>query len=246
MSSRSTLPSVILALLAGGPMHPYRIQHVLRQRLKDEVSNMARRAGVYQAIRRLEREGLVRSHSVGRDDKYPERTNYELTDSGRASVTGWLRNGLATPKRDYPEFPAVLSFLEQLTPAEAQAALEERLAALDAEEGRMAARFEEWLAIPLPRLFLVEKEYSMALARAERGLGGGVGLRPGHRRARLDPRVDPGDPCPPGGPRPRAMKRRRRRRVLDESNLHMMFRDPVDSYFHSIMINHGFFHLSSK
>lgn len=168
MSTRSNLPSVILALLAGEPMHPYRIQQVLRQRLKDEVANVGQRAGIYQAIRRLERDKMVQAHSVGRDEKYPERTVYELTDSGRKHVIAWLKQGLTTPQQEYPEFPAVLSFLDQLTPAEARTALEGRVAALDAEEQRMTAKFEEWNAIPLPRLFLLEKEYLMAVTRAER------------------------------------------------------------------------------
>lgn len=168
MSSRSTLPSAILALLAEGPMHPYRIQQCIRQRHKHEVINVAQRAALYQAIRRLEREGLIRPHAVTRDRNRPERTTYELTDAGRAEASAWLREGLARPLREYPEFPAVLSFLEQLAPAEARLALGRRLEALDAElarldEGYAAARRHE-----VPRLLLVENEYLGAVARAER------------------------------------------------------------------------------
>ena len=174
MSSRSTLPSAILALLAEGPMHPYGIQQSIRVRCKDEVINVTQRAGVYQAIRRLEREGLIREHSVAREENRPERTAYELTEAGRADVATWLRKGLATPAREYPEFPAVLSFLDHLTPEDARLALVERLDALDAEDGRLGRDYGEAIRAGVPRLFLVESEYLRAANRAERAWVAGL------------------------------------------------------------------------
>ena len=149
-------------------MHPYRIQQCIRDRRKDEVINVSQRAGLYQAIRRLEREGLIRAHSVTRAENRPERTSYELTDAGRAEVAAWLRQGLATPHREFPEFPAVLSFLEQLTPDEARAELGKRLAALDAELTRLAEGYQAALDHHVPRLFLVENEYLRSVCLAER------------------------------------------------------------------------------
>ncbi len=174
MSSRSTLPSAILALLAEGPMHPYRIQGCIRHRRKHEVINVSQRAGLYQAIRRLEREGLIRAHSVTRDENRPERTTYELTDAGQQSVEGWLRRGLAAPLREFPEFPAVLSFLEHLSPADASLELRKRLDALDAEERRLGQEFDTALERGVPRLFLVENEYLRAVGRAERAWVAGL------------------------------------------------------------------------
>ncbi len=167
MSTRSTLPSAILALLSERPMHPYRIQQCIRQRNKHEVINVSQRAAVYQAIRRLEREGLIRAQSVTRDEKRPERTTYELTDAGRADVEQWLRKGLSSPLKEFPEFPAVLSFIEHLSPEEALEALRKRIQALDAEEKRLARDYDEFLK-QVPRLFLVESEYLRAVCRAEK------------------------------------------------------------------------------
>ena len=149
-------------------MHPYRIQQCIRHRRKHEVINVSQRAGLYQAIRRLEREGLIRAHSVTRDENRPERTTYELTDAGRTSVAAWLRRGLAAPLREYPEFPAVLSFLEHLTPDEAAHALRERLDTLDAEDARLRQGFVAAQEHGVPRLLLVENEYLQAVGRAER------------------------------------------------------------------------------
>jgi predicted RNase H-like HicB family nuclease len=44
---------------------------------------------------------------------------------------------LATPRNEFPEFPAALSFLFGLTPAEALAALEQRAALLKDEVARL-------------------------------------------------------------------------------------------------------------
>jgi DNA-binding PadR family transcriptional regulator len=148
-------------------MHPYRIQQCIRHRNKHEVINVSQRAALYQAIRRLEREGLIRAQSVSRDEKRPERTTYELTDAGRADVAAWLRKGLSEPLKEYPEFPAVLSFLEHLTPAEALLGLRKRIEALEAEEKRLGRDYEEYLKV-VPRLFLVESEYLRAVCRAEK------------------------------------------------------------------------------
>jgi DNA-binding PadR family transcriptional regulator len=148
-------------------MHPYRIQQCIRQRNKHEVINVSQRAALYQAIRRLEREGLIRAQSVSRDEKRPERTTYELTDSGRADVASWLRKGLSSPLKEFPEFPAVLSFLDQLTPDEALLGLRKRIETLEAEEQRLGRNYEEALK-QVPRLFLVESEYLRAVCRAER------------------------------------------------------------------------------
>jgi hypothetical protein len=72
---------------------------------------------------------------------------------------------LATPRNEFPAFPAALSFLFGLTPTEAGAALgsralvlRESLAALDREIHNEAGP---------PRLFLIETEYIRAVTAAE-------------------------------------------------------------------------------
>ena len=149
-------------------MHPYRIQQCIRHRRKHEVINVSQRAALYQAIHRLEREGLIRAQSVSRDEKRPERTTYELTDAGRANVATWLRKGLSSPLKEFPEFPAVLSFLEHLTPEEARLALRKRVEALTAEDERLGKDYEQAVKHGVPRLFLVESEYLRAVCRAEK------------------------------------------------------------------------------
>jgi DNA-binding PadR family transcriptional regulator len=160
---RSTLAMVLLALLLETPMHPYRMQQMIKERGQDQLVNVAQRNSVYQALDRLVRDGLVRPGGTTRDPGRPERTTYEITEAGEATMRRWLVEMLPMPAREFPEFPAALAFLPILAPAEAQSLLQRRLAALDEKLAGIVGQ-----APPgLPRLFLIEDEYRAAMLRAE-------------------------------------------------------------------------------
>jgi DNA-binding PadR family transcriptional regulator len=160
---RSTLAMVLLALLVEAPMHPYRMQQMIKERGQDQLVNVAQRNSVYQALDRLVREGLVRSGGTTRDPGRPERTTYEITEAGEATLRRWLVEMLPTPAREFPEFPAALAFLPILAPAEAQSLLQRRLTALEEKLAGIVGQ-----APPgLPRLFLIEDEYRAGMLRAE-------------------------------------------------------------------------------
>ncbi len=108
-------------------MHPYRMQQLIKERGKDEVINVRDRASIYQTIERLVRDGLVVVAETARDEKWPERTVYQLTAEGGEAVLDWLREMLAMPGREFPAFPAALSFLPLLSPGEAVRQLEVRI-----------------------------------------------------------------------------------------------------------------------
>ncbi|MER0482193.1 PadR family transcriptional regulator [Streptomyces sp. Edi2] len=139
---RSPLALAVLGLLEAGPLHPYGIQRLIKQWGKDQVVNVGQRAGLYRTIARLEDAGLIAVGSTERDERYPERTTYRLTDAGRAAARQWMAEILSTPRNEYPEFPAALSFLPVLTPEATQDLLHQRrdrlarrLAELEAELG---------------------------------------------------------------------------------------------------------------
>lgn len=164
---RSPVALALLALLAETPMHTYRMQQLIKERGKDQIVNVERRASLYQTIGQLERAGLIKVQKTVRAPKRPDRTIYELTDSGRQTFRTWLREALATPAREFPEFPAAISFMPLLAPEDALLQLEARAAAL-------ADRLEQldvsqYLAEGLPRLFLLESEYMQAALTAELG-----------------------------------------------------------------------------
>ena len=160
---RSTLAMVLLALLIEAPMHPYRMQQMIKERGQDQLVNVAQRNSVYQALDRLVRDGLARPGGTTREAGRPERTVYEITEAGAATMRRWLVDMLPTPAREFPEFPAALAFLPILDPAEVRTLLERRMAAL----AEKVARIEGQAPPGLPRLFLIEDEYRAALLRAE-------------------------------------------------------------------------------
>ena len=160
---RSPLGMVLLALLLEAPMHPYRMQQMIKERGQDQLVNVAQRNSVYQVLDRLVRDGLARPAGTARDGARPERTVYEITDAGAATLRAWLTAMLPTPAREFPEFPAALAFLAVLAPAEVRTLLARRI---EAQTQRLTAIREQ--APPgLPRLFLVEDEYRAALLTAE-------------------------------------------------------------------------------
>ena len=160
---RSTLALVLLALLIEAPMHPYRMQQVIKERGQDQLVNVAQRNSVYQALDRLVRDGLARPTATAREAGRPERTVYEITETGAETMRRWLTDMLPAPAREFPEFPAALAFLAVLAPHEVRSLLERRI---ETQESRLAAVREQ--APPgMPRLFLIEDEYRAAMLTAE-------------------------------------------------------------------------------
>jgi DNA-binding PadR family transcriptional regulator len=161
----STIALAILAMLAEAPMHPYRMQRLIKERGKDEVINVAQRASIYQTIRRLHRDGLLATLQTIREDKRPDRTVYEITDAGREVLLQWLRDLLSKPDKDFPVFPAAISFLPVLTPRDALRQLKLRALAIESELKRTGELLDQAAAVP--RLFLLEGEYVRAMQATE-------------------------------------------------------------------------------
>ncbi|MEU8236699.1 PadR family transcriptional regulator [Actinoplanes missouriensis] len=160
---RSPLAMVLLALLVEAPMHPYRMQQMIKERGQDQLVNVAQRNSVYQALDRLVRDGLARAGGTSREAGRPERTVYEVTEEGTATLRQWLLETLPEPAREFPEFPVALAFLPMLSPDETAGLLRRRLTTLE----ERAAGIEAQAPPGLPRLFLVEDEYRVVLLRAE-------------------------------------------------------------------------------
>jgi len=166
MTKRSPIALAVLAMLYEAPMHPYRMQRLIKERGKDLVINVAQRASLYQTIQRLERDGLIRARKTQRDEGRPERTIYEIAAEGREILMDWMRNILSTPLAEYPEFPAAVSFLALLTPDDAMRQFERRADAFRSAIAGLDRNLAE-AAPSVPRLFLLEAEYMRAVQMAE-------------------------------------------------------------------------------
>src|SRR5215468_11171948 len=143
---RSPLAVTVLALLAEAPMHAYRMHDLIKRRGKDSVVNVAQRNSVYQTIARLLSAGLIRVQQTMRKEGRPERVVYEVTDEGSATLSQWLKEMLATPAQEYPEFPAALAFVPVLSPRDALRQLEARVLAAEAQLAQSQAITRELLA----------------------------------------------------------------------------------------------------
>lgn len=159
------LALAVLGSLVERPMHPYELATTLRERGKD-FSIKINWGSLYTVVGNLEKHGLVAATETVREGRRPERTVYEITESGRAELRDWLRELVGEPEKEYHRFEAALSLLPALPPGEVEQLLVQRLQGLDAD----LARYRGMLADTgqqVPRLFLVEAEYYLAMLQAE-------------------------------------------------------------------------------
>jgi DNA-binding PadR family transcriptional regulator len=155
----------LLTLLMERPMYPYEMATALRQRGKDQAIKI-NWGSLYTVVQNLEKYGFIEALEVAREGRQPERTTYQITDAGRAELKDWLRELLGVPEREYTRFEAALGESAVLPPDELVDLLQQRLDALEAANAEHQAGLDA-LTNQVPRLFLIESEYYLALRRAE-------------------------------------------------------------------------------
>jgi DNA-binding PadR family transcriptional regulator len=161
----SMLALAVLAVVLERPVHPYEMASVLRSRGKDRDMPI-KWGSLYTVVGNLEKHALIEVVGNERSGARPERTVYRITDAGREELPDWVRELIGTPEREQPRFEAGLSVLGVLPPAEAIALLRTRREALQSQvDGQRAAL--AGTAEDVPRIFLVEDEYDLAIRTAE-------------------------------------------------------------------------------
>jgi DNA-binding PadR family transcriptional regulator len=161
----NVLALAVLAVVQERPVHPYEMASVLRARGKDRDMPI-KWGSLYTVVGNLEKHGLIEVAGSERSGGRPERTVYRITDAGREELADWVRELLGTPEREQPRFEAGLSVLGVLPPAEAIDQLRRRRELL-ASEVDSARNVLAETAEQVPRLFLVEDEYDLAIRTAE-------------------------------------------------------------------------------
>jgi len=159
------LALVVLATFAERPMHPYELASLMRERGKD-YSTKINWGSLYTVVQNLEKHGFVEVAGTTRQGGRPERTVYAITDAGRTELTDWLRELIAVPSREYPQFEAALSVMAVLGPDEVMALLGERQDAL-AKQIATESEMLQQVGQEVPRLFLIEAEFHTAMLQAE-------------------------------------------------------------------------------
>ena len=122
------LALAVLAWLVTGPMHPYELGRRLQETGQDKQIKY-NRSSLYMVVEQLAKAGFVAEQETVRDTPRPERTVYALTPDGRAELYDWMRELLADPQHEYPQFGVALSLLSVISPTEAVELLGRRLVA---------------------------------------------------------------------------------------------------------------------
>jgi len=164
---RTPLALAVMNLLAEAPMHPYEMKSKMRERGHDQVIRL-KGGSIYDTVERLEKGGFIEAQATSREGRRPERTVYAITETGREEIMAWLRELLAQPINEYPQFGAALAFFAALDKDEVVRLLKVRIALLDGQAAGDEQQLKTFADMGLPRLFLVEGEYAVAMKRAER------------------------------------------------------------------------------
>ncbi|MFI5625628.1 PadR family transcriptional regulator [Nocardioides sp. NPDC051685] len=153
----------VLGTVVQRPMHRYEIASLMRARGKGDDVDI-KWSSLYTVVASLEKHGLLEVAGTDRQGARPERTIYRITEAGRTELVEWTRELLTTPVSEQSGFVAGLSMMAALTPDQVADALHDRLTALEQMVRELRAAYEE---AEVPRLFLVEMEYAIAMREAE-------------------------------------------------------------------------------
>jgi DNA-binding PadR family transcriptional regulator len=164
---RTPLALAVMNLLAERPMHPYEMKSTMKERGHDQVIRL-KGGSIYDTVERLESGGFIEAQATSREGRRPERTVYKITEAGRDEIMAWLRELLAQPVNEYPQFGAALAFFAALDKDEVVRLLKLRMALLDGQAAGEEKQLKSFMEMGLPRLFLVEGEYAVSMKRAER------------------------------------------------------------------------------
>lgn len=159
------LALAVLATVIQRPMHRYEMASVMRARGKDRDMDI-KWGSLYTVVHNLEKNGFVEPVEVTRQGARPERTVYRITEAGRRELVEWTRELIAEPETEHTRFVAGLSVMIVLAPDDAIALLRKRLARLTEQIDAERAVAAE-VGAEVPRLFLIEDEYRIAMTVAE-------------------------------------------------------------------------------
>jgi DNA-binding PadR family transcriptional regulator len=170
MAKRRTVSNLlalaVLSYLTRAPAHPYELSRMLRDH-GDTRSIKFNHGSLYMVVQQLVKAGLIAELETTRAGQRPERTVYALTDAGRREVHDWLRELVATPEHEYPQFVAALSLIAALPPGEVVTLLGRRQERLGEQREEIRGLIDDATAAGVHPLFLVEEEYRLALLEAD-------------------------------------------------------------------------------
>lgn len=148
-------------------MHPYEMLHTLRDRHEDVTAPVSI-GSLYNAVARLAEKGYVRPLKAEHVGNRPERTTYEILDTGRETMRERLMELLAVPTRLPQADHAGIGELHNLTPTEVLACLKTRIAELDTQLARYEGQLAQARNRNVPDIYLLYGSYLTSQQRHER------------------------------------------------------------------------------
>jgi DNA-binding PadR family transcriptional regulator len=155
----------VLATVYQRPMHRYEMASTMRARGKDQDMDI-KWGSLYTVVQNMEKHGFLEVIGNTRKGARPERTVYQITEAGKQEMLDWTRELISTPQPEHPKFVAGLGVMVALPPQEVVTLLQARLAKLADSINHQRATLAEFGG-EVPRLFLVENEYTVAMFEAE-------------------------------------------------------------------------------
>jgi DNA-binding PadR family transcriptional regulator len=159
----TSLGIAVLALLRERPMHGYEMFQTFVQRHADRIVKV-RPGSLYHVVDRLTEEKLIRRAATARDGKRPERVIYEITDAGAGALGERLRELVATPVHEFPQFVVALAEIDTLDLDTAADAVDDRIGALEARVAEIMAVRDNGVT---PAAYLVALDYLLATMQTE-------------------------------------------------------------------------------
>src|SRR6266540_4724870 len=130
-SRSNPLALAVLVCLMEKPMHPYEITQTLRMRHTHEAVRL-NFGSLYGVFASLEKRGLIHAVETVREGRRPERTIYEITQTGKVEVQEWLSDLIAIPEKEYLQFEAALALIGAMDPDQVVVLLQARCHAIEA------------------------------------------------------------------------------------------------------------------
>lgn len=160
------LAMAILELLHEKPMHPYEMTQLMRHRRVD-LRVKLRPGSLYHTVERLEVQGFIEVVDTQRQGRRPERTVYAMTDQGRDTFDDQVRDMLATPAEEYPQYPVALSAASELDKDDAIEQLRMRVLNLKARLAADEVLVEQVRQENLPVMYWIDSAFSHHQRKSE-------------------------------------------------------------------------------
>ncbi len=160
------LAVMLLALLAEREMHPYEMFQTLIERGEDRLVKV-RPGSLYHTVERLADAELIRAIGVERAGNRPERTSYQLTDTGAQVLQARVAEMLRAPVNEYPQFLVALDEAHNLPREQVIEYLGEYAAAVAADLAAITQALDHAGTGAVPEAYWLSWRYLLHTKQAE-------------------------------------------------------------------------------